>query len=405
MLKNKNETLTNILFNLPIFVMACLSFNTQNGNHFVSKLIIILSISSIFHFKENIKENLKSETTKRTFYFLTTIATILSLYTIIRGESFSMPRVIYLSALYIVSTPWERININFLTNTIISGGVACGVLSFYERFYLNIDRVGGVINQIPFATYAGITLIITFSVYNRTQTKITHIFYTSSIIGSICAIILSETRGVWLALISIAFIYLSLMLIRKATFKKIGSYTLLSIFILTIALSLNTVQQRIKETKYEISAIQSGNLDSSWGIRVQLWKSAIDIIKSNPIIGVGTLGWKESIEQKVKNKELTNNIKIDRFSNSHVHNQYLDSYVRFGILGPIIVILFITLPIFTYKNMNNYCLKLYLPAFLFITGLSDVPSFHTGLIYMISIYPFIIANNQLAQLKKHTSII
>ncbi|MGL4222006.1 MAG: O-antigen ligase family protein, partial [Shewanella sp.] len=125
-----------------------------------------------------------------------------------------------------------------------------------------------------------------------------------------------------------------------------------------------------------------------------LWKTAIQAIESQPIFGVGTIGWKQLVDNNVKLGKLTATIGDYGFANSHAHNQFLDSYMRLGIIGLAISLFFITYPTFTFKNNNNLCVKLYLPIFLLICGLSDVPLFHTGLIYMVALYPFIILSDE-----------
>lgn len=238
------------------------------------------------------------------------------------------------------------------------------------------------------------TLIIALCFYKKKNTITAHFLYLASIIGSLLAIILSETRGVWLAMIWLLALYFVQKMIRNFSLKALSVAISLLVISGVIFSSIPTVQQRFAETKHELTEIQSDNLNSSWGVRIQLWKTAIQAIESQPIFGVGTIGWKQLVDNNVKLGKLTATIGDYGFANAHAHNQFLDSYMRLGIIGLAISLFFITYPTFTFKNNNNPCVKLYLPIFLLICGLSDVPLFHTGLIYMVALYPFIILSDE-----------
>lgn len=390
----------NLLYGLPVFIIACLSFTTEGGKHLISRTIVALTVISFIYYRENIKENLSCITIRKYIISLIAMASIFTIYTIVRGEPFSMPRTLYLSALYMIITPWSKVNLPLFKNIIIAGGVACGSLAIYERFFLGIDRVGAVVNQIPFATYAGMTLIIALCFYKKKNTITAHCLYLASIIGSLLAIILSETRGVWLAMIGLFALYFVQKMIRDFSLKALSVAISLLVISGVIFSSIPTVQQRFSETKHELTEIQSGNLNSSWGVRIQLWKTAIQAIESQPFFGVGTIGWKQLVDNNVKLGKLTATIGDYGFANSHAHNQFLDSYMRFGIIGIFISALFICMPLLTCNELENPCIKIYIPAFLLLCGLSDVPLFHTGLIYMIALYPFIIAINSKQQMER-----
>ena len=110
-------------------------------------------------------------------------------------------------------------------------------------------------------------------------------------------------------------------------------------------------QQRITAGQNDIKKIQEGDLASSWGIRVGYIILGSDIIKENPIFGVGLEDTNtEAIKQLKGNSYKFPPYTYDFMHNSyHFHNQYLMTTLQGGLIGIILfVIMFyylLTLPI------------------------------------------------------------
>ena len=78
---------------------------------------------------------------------------------------------------------------------ILFGGCVAGAVGLYEYAVLDIRRVGGVINQIPFALYVAITLLIAIYTVLNNQNRNVNLLVWLSIIGSVFAIVMSEVQG------------------------------------------------------------------------------------------------------------------------------------------------------------------------------------------------------------------
>ncbi|MEE9708507.1 O-antigen ligase family protein [Aeromonas veronii] len=376
----------NIYYVLPLIVASCLSFNTIEGKHYISKLVVLMLFVGLIFSRNVLKDNFENLEIRQTMIFWFVISVLLYLFVIFRGESSSSARTILVSLIYILVVPWRKITKKVVLLAIISGGVAAGVASIYEHNFLGITKVGGIVNEIPFATYVAITLIISVNTYSIYQNRFIKMIFLISMLGSIYAIIMSEVRGVWLALMSVGICYLFSKIAQLAV-KKIILISISFLVIIAVFTSSTAIENRIKQTEIEFQEITSGNYDTSIGIRLQLWGAAIDIIKSHPLSGLGTIKYKNKMEEQYQHGLITS--KALSFKDSHFHNQFLDSYVRYGVLGLVLAFLIFISPVYIF-NVMEMGIKLSfigIAILLIVAGLTDVPLMHTGLIYMIVLYP------------------
>lgn len=375
---------------LPIVILSCLSFNTWEGKHYISRLVVVMFVITCYMSRQVIKNNLQQSAIKTVVFFWFVTAAMFSLFHIFRGESFSIPRSILVSLVYLIIVPWENISRRYALLAIIVGGIFSGVISLYESVVLGITRVGVVINQIPFALYAAITLIIAIYALATYKSKWMKSAIWLALAGSAFAIVMSEVRGVWLALVCVAVFY-ALSQFKKLTIGKASLIAAIALMALFALSSIAEVERRISETKSEFVEMENGNPDTSIGIRFQLWRSAIEIIKSHPVMGAGTDSYKNEMLSQHQQGLITSTALS--FKDAHFHNQYLDSYVRYGIIGLILVIsVFLSPVVSSYLIKSDFLsMNVSITVLLFVAGLTDVPLMHTGIIYIIVLYPAVIA--------------
>lgn len=376
----------NIYYVLPLIVVSCLSFNTWEGKHYISRLVVVMLFITVIKSRDVVKNNISDFDVRKILSYWLVVAALFSLFSIFRGESFGTARTILVSLIYVLVVPWGKINKNLVLLSIILGGITAGGFSIYERESLGVIAVGGVINQIPFATYVTITCLVTVNVYFVSQSKFVKLMAVLSTAGSIYAIIMSDVRGVWLAIIGVSVFYL----FNYITRFKVKHAGILCIAFLVSGLFMSSsinVDRRVQHTKVEFQEITNGNYDTSIGIRLQLWRSAIEMIKLHPLTGLGTVQSKKEMELQYQKGFITSTALT--FKDSHFHNQLLDSYVRYGIIGIILVIMISMSPIILIHRVRTD----FRPSFigisilLILAGLTDVPFMHTGLIYIILLYP------------------
>ena len=168
--------------------------------------------------------------------------------------------------------------------------------------------------------------------------------------------------------------------------KRNWKVTLMSLALFATVTTLNypIIKGRIDTSAKEIELLTKGNLDSSWGIRVQLWLVGYDIIKNDKSwLGLGQTKHLEIIQKMYKEGKVKKS--LARFDNKNFHNSVVDRTVKYGFIGLILYISVLIIPFFYgIKNFNsNYSpLLLIMPIFIFVAGLSYVPISHPGTYFL-----------------------
>jgi O-antigen ligase len=136
------------------------------------------------------------------------------------------------------------------------------------------------------------------------------------------------------------------------------------------------VLQRVHEFFFEMAALRDGQNPSnnSVGQRFFAWELAAEIIKKNPIIGVGTgdVSHEFSMAYEQSDKVITKQIRA--------HNQYLTFFVAFGVLGIIPVLMFFYLA-FSKAQMHNGLKWLFYTIILFSFMFEDTLETQAGVTF------------------------
>ena len=117
------------------------------------------------------------------------------------------------------------------------------------------------------------------------------------------------------------------------------SLVLLGAIITTAYNVSNTFKHRSNWAINDIKNIMHLNLNSSWGVRVAFWITSFDILKSNPVVGVGVGDYKDETKNVLKNDKYSHLLSGGTkafMGRNHPHNQYLLILVQMGIAGFII---------------------------------------------------------------------
>ncbi len=121
----------------------------------------------------------------------------------------------------------------------------------------------------------------------------------------------------------------------KVTVKStIGALLLITIIFGTAFGISDKFQTRVHAAQSDIQKILDGQLQSSWGARVAMYFIAADIIKENPIIGVGVGDYKDSAKAAmIVDPHGLPEVGTEGYPISHFHNQYVNVLVQGGIIG------------------------------------------------------------------------
>lgn len=197
-------------------------------------------------------------------------------------------------------------------------------------------RAGATIahNPIPYGT---LVAMLTMCALHATITLRARLLQAMCLFGTfigLVAVVLSGTRGLIPAIL-LAVAYLGYRIVVRAGISKTRLAVFAAAGVVTIGLTAYQapiVKSRLAESQAEIAALQSGNLNSSLGIRLQMWHSALHLLAQSPALGVGTEQEKrdnaaaEFLAEKNYNPRLFKDF-------DHLHSEYFDTLASYGLAG------------------------------------------------------------------------
>ena len=152
---------------------------------------------------------------------------------------------------------------------------------------------------------------------------------------SLAIICLEAKAGIFIILIILAVNLLILIKSGVVRKYKISAFLLLiTIGIYYFGFISPYTSGRMSEMKTGVSSPATTEVHST-GMRLQAWKSAIELIKANPLAGTGTGDVKDELVKVYYQKGYTEiyNLKLN------AHNQFLQSFASLGVLGFLFLIM------------------------------------------------------------------
>ena len=261
-----------------------------------------------------------------------------------------------------------------------SSALITGCVALFQKFALGYEKPFPETMHIQMGDIA-ISLAISsliISIYFSIKKE-----YKSALFGMIGLILavstsaLSGARGGWIGFPIVFFIVL--VLYRKYINKKL----ILSLFIITtlgfstlLSSSKFGIEQRYNEAKSDIiNYFEESNKDTSLGARFDMWENALIAIKEAPIFGHGSEGYNQFRDRQVSSGQMAKTT----LGFKSLHNQYLESWVKRGVIGFIGLIFVILIPLFFFiKNLNTENLEIKCIAILGITHIISHLFFFTS---------------------------
>lgn len=365
----------------PAFMVFAVIFNVPNTKFIVSRLTALVCVYCLFFYRKAIFSNFDNYRFKCFIKLSFLVIGYFSLLYIMRGDEFSFARSLLVTTLYLALVPWYKIDRKIFVYLILISALVNGGWAIYEHFVIGNDRVGRAVNPIPYALYCVSMLLCCLYLVRTVQLKL----FIKSIavvaaLGCTYALLLTDVRGVWLAL---PFTLLPLFITRESfhltSKKNVASLVLALVTFLGIA-STNIVQERWERTAQEFHRITHGDYGSSIGVRLTLWKNGLDLLNDGPVLGIGSddlrIGIDNSSEQWIRGF-------------AHLHNQYLQVLVESGLFGLLIVTVWFSSSLICFDrgrlDFQYHSLCCSILVLFSIASLTDVPFAHGHIVYLISL--------------------
>lgn len=191
-------------------------------------------------------------------------------------------------------------------------------------FFLNHIHLGDM------ALLLGVLSLLSINWIGRDNLSLKLLKWGGGISGLFVSLI-SSARGGWIAVPIFLGVYLYIQ--NKENFvRRFGlAVLLLGAVCVVTYLFVEPIQHRLWMIYSDLLQFSSGNIDTSIGVRLQLWNAAFHLIAENPILGVGAEGFARSMDALSASGFITP--AAAGLGKGEVHNEILAQTVRFGMFG------------------------------------------------------------------------
>ncbi|MEM7561749.1 MAG: O-antigen ligase family protein [Pseudomonadota bacterium] len=223
---------------------------------------------------------------------------------------------------------------------------AATLVSVYDLWSTPHLRAGGSTGQaILFSTIVlGATVVVAACLHQYLKKPYWQFICLCLLIGcGIFTLILTGSRGSWIALPVIAMLFVLFYFRTTVWYKKWAGILLISVVTPIISYQVPYVKQRVDFAVDQTSEIfvdgsgQERKL-TSIGIRVALWRAAFEIFQNNPVLGVGPGSYRMVMKKYVAD----NNVEWQLQNYKHAHNQFLNTLMTKGLVGLIALLVMLT---------------------------------------------------------------
>jgi len=289
-----------------------------------------------------------------------------------------------------------EININYL---IVGAKISLLVLGMIVILQLLsgvtlAERPSGIMNAGVFGNLS-VSLFFIVLVFSRHELFIYKIFTLLSLSSGLFIIIASGTRGAWLSFLLLLATYLFFLYKQKTIFNIKSK--IITVIIIACIVSIGSLNQKIYDRTSlvysEMSSWISGDrpeVPTSVGLRLEMYKKAIDNIEDVPFFGHG---YRTSNIALFQNDMSSAGRLLVGFN--HLHNSYLTNYYNGGIplLGALLLLLFVPLRLFLKANSQNREDPLFISGALLTLGYAShgMVNILLGDTYMNGFYIFFLA--------------
>ncbi|MEB0010616.1 O-antigen ligase family protein [Glaciimonas sp. Cout2] len=178
------------------------------------------------------------------------------------------------------------------------------------------------------ALLLGIFSILSIS-WNKTSNRYIIFLKITALCSGLYVAYLSQSRGVWLTIP--IFILLGIVVTKNVSSRyKFGVISVFFALLVGVSYFGNIVKDRVAVAETDISQYSVGSdVDTSLGIRLQLWRASWMLFTEHPLIGVGVEGFSKELHNLAKRKVIT----PLSATFAHSHNEILFTMSRFGVFG------------------------------------------------------------------------
>ena len=187
---------------------------------------------------------------------------------------------------------------------------------------------------------------------NKNKSIIFNLIFSMAAMLSIVASLLSGGRGVWIsAILSIMVIVLVNPFNWGKSLRILPVLGITSMLFVAYLTPQTGVKVRIDSAVTNtISWEEGGKSNTSSGARLEMWKASYEIIKENPMIGIGKANYKDHVQVLVDQGKVDKIVALF----DHPHNEYIVIFLELGVVGFLALILVLISPISYFLNIKKH---------------------------------------------------
>lgn len=359
----------NILYYLPLLWIVTGMFWFSNGDKTLVVFVVMAFFSTLIRWPRLFIDNLQRCGWSK--LIIISILFALGSY-LTHGFGSREMRALFISGILLLSLPSGLINRSFLRNLLLLAAVNCFLISLYFTHILPTSRDMWPVNAIPFGTYSALICVLCLAFFSILSRQRDQYLMLGGFFLSLLATLLTQSRGVILALgIVLALIgFYFIFVERRFTLKM--SILILLLSAIGLLFSAPALLERYQSTQQEIQTIREGDLDTSIGLRIQMYQKGLEIAKDAIWFGHGkTL---QPYMDKLLEKHVIS-YDLHKYMSMNFHNGFIEKVVTSGIVGLLLMLILLCYPVFFYwRKKNNLLFASSMVAILYIAAnMTDTP--------------------------------
>lgn len=170
-------------------------------------------------------------------------------------------------------------------------------------------------------------------------------------IAAVYAAYISQTRGAWIGIPVQMLIAIFVLGSRFHIGKQLAAFGIMLLLVTVMFSSTELVRNRILHAQQDLVQYSNkANLDTSLGIRLQLWQGSWLLFTENPLVGVGRENFSDALGDLEERTIITNGARVQ----PHSHNELLYNMSTLGIVGLISILALYFVPAYYFiRHMRH----------------------------------------------------
>ena len=243
------------------------------------------------------------------------------------------------SNLYLLFAIFALAMLSVSLSQYFKAGYIQGVYSY------TFSRPSADVNPMRYAVISLVvaSFVLNFWLVNQFKSKAVSVLFVVAVAGGLIACILTQTRGVWLAIPLLCLLYVCFFFGGRGRLKLLSGVVVLIMFV-AVSIKHPFVEQRISTTTKNLERYIDGDNSSSLGVRLDMYKTSLILASYRPILGHGLGAFKEKSKEFRGKGIIGDDIHeaVGRFSTPH--NEFFQSLVEKGIVGLVLTIFMFLVP-------------------------------------------------------------